>query len=174
MRILKPQYLKLEAHEDGKYWVAEIIGDDTVYRLQRAFIPEIEKGLYEIYDGYYQIHGLHPGITPFTKEYCIVQNGHMERRIPVQRFYQEIQAIKDLEGVRLPRVKQQIKDQFQSIIDEIDQDWIRDEMDYQWDQVEMMTDSAQAIAGLSQLIHSKDKIIARYQAMAEIRNQNSF
>lgn len=66
-RRFSPNYLSLSPGEDDKKWVAEITGPDPNFRFKRVFLPEFEPGLYEIHDGLYQIHGLHPGITPFKK-----------------------------------------------------------------------------------------------------------
>lgn len=166
-----PQYLTLSPGEDGKVWVAEIIGDDPVYRLKRIFLPEVEPGVFEIYDGYYQIHGIYPGISPFQKEYCKVINGHMERRIPVRYFYQEIEKIKSLDDQRLARLKYQINQHLQEIAQQLDHPWVSEEISYQLDQVDSLSDVEMANAGLSQLLQRKDSIIKHYHKSLELRQE---
>lgn len=166
-----PQYLTLSPGEDGKAWVAEIIGDDPVYRLKRIFLPEVEPGVYEIYDGYYQVHGIYPGISPFQKEYCKVVHGHMERRIPVRSFYQEINQIKSLNDQRLARLKFQIHQQLAEIDQALDHEWVSEDIAYQRDQVDSLSDVEMANAGLSQILQRKKVIIDHYRKALELRKE---
>lgn len=161
------QLLTLSPNSDQKMWVAEIVGDDPVFRLKRAFLPEFEKGVYHIYDGVYQIHGIYPGITPFEKEYCQVVDGHMQRRIPVQDIYQKLDQIKAYEPVRMRRLKYQIQKILDEIGRQLDNELVQENISYQKDQLDNLEDSLQLTATLNQLIKQKDHMIRQYQKLLE-------
>ena len=159
----KPQILSLSPHEDGKQWVAEITGDDPIYRLKRIFLPEFEPGFYQIFDGVYQIHGIYPGISPFVKEYCVVHEGKMERRIPVQAVYRMIPQLKKYEEDRIQRIKHQIQTVFEEIIQEVDHEIVREAVIFQLESLDDVNDSGQLMQGLGQLLKQKTAMIQEYQ-----------
>lgn len=158
-----PQYLDLMPGEDGKVWVAEIAGDDAIYKLKRVFLPQIKEGVYEIFDGAYQIHGIHPGITPFNKEYCLVNHGHMERRVPFGSMIEILPYLKQYEPVRCQRIKFQITEQLQSIRNLLNHDLVTEDIHYMIDQLDDLEGSQELTQTLTQLIKRKPQMIEDYR-----------
>lgn len=113
---MKGQLLQLfPLEEDGKCWVAEITGEDKVYRLKRDFLAEESQGVWEIYDGWYQIHGQAPGVSPFQKEYVHVEEGRMLRHLNFPYVLHHLDEIKAMEPQRMERMRRQIY----AVLDEI-------------------------------------------------------
>ncbi|MCR8968543.1 hypothetical protein [Facklamia sp. 7083-14-GEN3] len=163
----KAQKLTLSPNSDEKMWVAEIVGDDPVYRLKRVFLPEFEKGVYHIYDGVYQIHGIYPGISPFNKEYCIVRQGHMQRKIPLKKIYQLLPQIQLQESSRMSRLKHQINEKLDTIGRELDHELVWQDIYYQKDQLDSLEDSQQLTLTLGQLIKHEEKMVDSYKKAIE-------
>ncbi len=163
----KPQILTLYEHDDGKKWVAELVGPDPNFKLKRDFLPEMSPNEYEIYDGFYQIHGTHPGITPFTKEYCRVDNGQMTRYLSFREMMQWIPQMEARTPQRILNIKAQIIHQLVLIGAEFDHYLIHDELMYQKEQVDFVDDPDQLRQALSQLIRQKPTMIKSYQHKIE-------
>lgn len=165
---IKPQILTLYEHEDGKKWVAELVGADPIYKLKRDFLPEIEPNTYELFDGFYQIHGIHPGITPFTKEYCRVINGQMTRYLSFREMLGWIPQMEALMLVRMANIKEQIIGQLDSVNAQFDHYLIQDEIMYQKEQVDLVDDAAQLNQILAQLIRQKPRMIKNFQELEKL------
>lgn len=162
---MKAQFLKLENNSDDKKWVAEIVGEDPTFKLSRIFLPEVEKGVYAIFDGIYQIHGIHPGITPFNKEYCRVHHGHMQRNLSMQDVLQKVPELMAEEPRRNARIKYQIRGILEEITQAVDHELIRNNMEYQIEQLDNLEETKSLMATLSQLIKQKDQMIKHYQKL---------
>lgn len=159
----EPQKLTLFPHEDEKKWVAEITGDDPTFKLKRTFLPEIAPNTYDIYDGYYQIHGIHPGITPFAKEYCVVEQGHMQRHLTLPQVLRQVEAIKAKEPERVERIKAQLIQQFDDIDAAVDHELVHEDLLFQKEQLDMMDDFDQLAQAYQQLLRQKKTMIQRYR-----------
>lgn len=163
----QPQYLYLEGDQEGKKWVAEIIDEDPTFRLKRMFLPEIKTGTFAIYDGFYQIYGQHPGISPFVKEYCRVEQGHMQRRLAFYEVVNHLPAIKAAEPQRIQHLKEQIFQVLAEILQAVDHEMVQEDLMYLKEQVEDVGDSQSLNSGLAQLLKNKELMIADYQAKIE-------
>ncbi|MGF3113843.1 hypothetical protein ACQV2R_00430 [Facklamia sp. P12937] len=163
----KAQKLTLSPNSDEKMWIAEIVGEDPVYRLKRVFLPEFEKGTYHLYDGIYQIHGIYPGISPFSKEYCIVKHGHMQRKIPLETIYQLLPQIESQESRRKKRLKHQIIEKLNVIGKKLEHELVWRDIDYQKDQLDSLENSQQLTLTLGQLIKQEEKIVDSYKKAIE-------
>lgn len=160
---LKPQYLNLMPNvEDEKRWVAEITGRDETFVLKRDFQPEASPGVWEMYDGWYQIHGQVEGITPFQKEYVRVLEGKMTRRLPFRYVVQQIPEIMAMEDQRKDRLKHQIGIVFEEIIEAAPYEQVRESIEMQRDDLDMVETSEQLLNGLKVLRQRKDSIIKQY------------
>ncbi|MCZ0717399.1 hypothetical protein [Aerococcus kribbianus] len=159
----EPQYLTLHGDKDGKKWVAEITGEDPTFKLKRTFLPEINPNTYAIYDGYYQIYGQCPGISPFEKEYCWVIDGHMHRHLSFRQVLGQLDQIKALDDQRTERIKVQIKAVLDAIANELDHELVDQDMAFQKESIDFMDDFDALAAGYSQLIKQKEQMIQRYQ-----------
>lgn len=166
------QRLTLHPNDDEKKWVAEITGEDPAFKLKRTFLPEIEPNTYEIYDGFYQIHGTCPGVTPFQKEYCVVENGHMQRRWHFGQVMQKLDTIKAMEPQRIQRVKQQLNTQLDAIKAALNDERVDEDIMYQKEQIDMMDEFDQLASAYSQLMKQKKDIIKRYEE--QLANQPKF
>lgn len=162
-RRFSPNYLSLSPGEDDKKWVAEITGPDPKFRFKRVFLPEFEPGLYEIHDGLYQIHGLHPGITPYKKEYCMVNRGHMERRVPYGSVIEALPYIQAYEPQRQERIREQITYILNQIKKELDHELVNEDISYMQENLQDLNDSQVLTETLSQLLKRKDSMIKQYQ-----------
>ncbi|MGX7108055.1 hypothetical protein [Facklamia miroungae] len=163
----KAQKLTLTPNNDGKMWIAEITGEDSVYRLKRVFLPEFESGVYHLYDGVYQIHGIHAGISPFNKEYCIVSNAHMQRSVSGQEIYRLLPKIKLYEEQRKIRLKHQIHEKLDEIGKALDHELVWQDIEYQKDQLDSLEDSQQLTLTLGQLIRREEDLIHSYSKAIE-------
>lgn len=161
------QYLTLSPMPDEKMWVAEIAGDDPTFRLKRIFLPQINPGVFEIYDGFYQVHGIYPGISPFEKEYCLVENGHMQRRLQQWEVIQQLPKIKAAEPLRQDRIKHQIKQLLKEIYQVVKHELVYEDLLYQVDQLDSLENSDQLMEALGQLIRQKDRMIEHYKKAIE-------
>lgn len=165
---MKPNYIQLQASsEDGKRWIAEITGDDEVFRVKRDFQPEMPGGIWEIYDGWYQIHGQVANVTPFQKEYVWVRNGQMERNLSFRDVMYHLDEIKAAEPQRLERIKQQIVAEFNDIHLAAPYEQVGEELERQKEDLDFIENSSQAIAGLATLRKRKNEMIKQYQKIYE-------
>lgn len=160
---LIPQYLELQAADDGKVWVAEIIDEDKSFGLKRIFLPQVQPGVYEMFDGAYQINGIHPGITPFKKEYCLINKGHMERRVPFGSIIEILPYLKKFENERKRRIEFQIRTILKDIAAEFNHEQVNEEINYMQEQLQDLETSEQLMATFAQLLKRKDAIIKSYQ-----------
>lgn len=161
--MTSPQLLTLLPHDDGKMWVAELIGPDETYRYQRLFLQEKEEGVFEIYDGIYQIHGRHPEVSPFNKEYCRVMHGHMERRLDPIQLNALLPEMLAGEHKRKERIKSMIWDQLQEIKQAVPHEQVAEAIDYQLDYLDDLEDSPALMKAYQQIARQMPMIIADYQ-----------
>lgn len=165
---MKVNYLKMMPHpEDGKSWLAELTDEDPTFRLKREFQPEIENGVWDIYDGFYQVHGQVANITPFHKEYVRVKDGKMQRRLDVRYMLGHLAEIKAFEDQRLDRIKHQIKLELEDIYKQAPYEAVLLSIEKQKDDLDMVENSSQALGGLAQLRKQKDYIIKQFQTTFE-------
>ncbi|MFL2144172.1 hypothetical protein [Ruoffia sp. FAM 20857] len=168
MSTLKPQYLQLQpSAADEKRWVAEITGDDPTFILSREFQPEIEPGVWAMYDGWYQIHGQTPGITPFQKEYVRVLDGKMTRRLDFRFVKEHVPQIKAAEPERKERLKHQIISVFNEIKAEVPHELVDEAIMQQQEDLDMVETSQELLGGLKVLLKQKDRIIKSYKEAVE-------
>lgn len=161
---IKPQMLQLQPNKtDDKCWVAEITGDDPTFRLKREFLLEDSAGWYAIYDGYYQIHGECPGVSPFTKEYCVVQDGHMRRYLNSREVMASLPQIIAAEPVRMGRLRHQILEVLDEIKTACPHEQVEEAIDRQKEDIDMVDTSEQLRAGLAQIKKQKEDIIKQLQ-----------
>lgn len=149
--------------EDEKRWLAEITGEDETFVLKRDFQPEIRPGVWEIYDGWYQIHGQFPGITPFEKEYVLVQNGQMSRHLGFRYMVQALPHIKAYEEKRKERLAYQINQILDEIHEAAPYEGVEEALLSQKEDMSMVETSSELVNGLRILLKQKDAIIKRYQ-----------
>lgn len=165
------QFLTLSEMEDGKKWVAEIVGPDPTFGMKRIFQPEVEANVYELFDGIYQIHGIYPGITPFEKEYTQVKDGHMTRRLDY-RWVRSIAPQLAMEApARADRVRWQIKRILAEIQDHLDHELVRESLLSQQDQLQDVEEQETLTHILSQLIRDKAKIIKHFEQQIKLYDQ---
>lgn len=151
--------------------MAELVGPDPTFKLKRDFLPETYANEYELFDGFYQIHGTHPGITPFTKEYCRVDNGQMTRYLSFREMLAWIPQMESLKPRRVQNIKGQIIRQLDEISGKFDNYLINDEIMYQKEQVDFVDDPDQLRQALSQLVRQKPKMIKNYEKQIELYRQ---
>ena len=149
--------------EDEKRWMAEITGDDETFVLKRDFQPEIRPGVWEIYDGWYQIHGQFPGISPFEKEYVLVQNGQMTRHLDFRYMISALPQIKAYEEQRKERLAYQITKILDEIYEAVPYDGVSDAILSQKEDMSMVESSSELVKGLANILKQKDDIIKKYQ-----------
>lgn len=149
--------------EDEKRWVAEITGDDETFVLKRDFQPEIRTGVWELFDGWYQIHGQFPGISPFQKEYVLIQNGHMTRHLDFRYMIRELPRIKAYEDQRKERLIYQINKEFDDIYEQAPYEGVEEALIRQKEDLSMIETSSELLSGLDVLLKQKDQIIKQYQ-----------
>lgn len=167
MTELKPQYLQLLPNEqDEKKWVAEITGEDKVYRVKRDFQPE-EDGIWEVYDGWYQIHGQAPGVTPFNKEYVHVKDGRMLRHLPFRTVIQHLDEIKAAEPQRMARMRKQIYKMLDEIKTAAPYQPVEEAMERQKEECDMVDEPEQLLNALAILKKRKKIMIKEYQKAFE-------
>lgn len=152
---------------DGKCWVAEITDEDKTFRLKREFQPEIKENTWELYDGWYQIHGQSPTSPSYEKEYAIVKNGQIIRNLNANFFIQHLDKIKSLEEKRLERIKYQINCELNEMKEKVPYDPFNEMIESQKDDLSFIENSSQAIAGLATIRKRKETIITQYQKMFE-------
>lgn len=170
---MKVNYLKMmPSPEDGKRWLAEITDEDPTFRLKRDFQPEIKDGVWDIYDGWYQVHGHVANITPFHKEYVLVRDGKMQRRLDSRYMMAHLNDIKAFDNKRLERIKYQIKLELDDIYKQAPYEAVLLAMERQSDDLDLIENSSQALAGLSQLRKQKDYIIKQFQT--NFQNQTTW
>lgn len=161
---MKSQTLQLFPHEeDGKCWIAEITGEDKVYRLKRDFLPEESKNVWEVFDGWYQIHGQAPGVSPFIKEYVQVKDGRMLRHLNFSDMLQRLDEIKAMEPFRMERMRKQIY----AVLDEIKQaapyEAVEEGMERQKEECDMCDDPDELSAALHTIKKRKERMIKELQ-----------
>lgn len=161
------QYLTLSPMPDEKMWVAEIAGDDPTFKLKRIFLPQIQPGVFEIYDGFYQVHGIYPDISPFNKEYCLVEDGHMQRHLQQWEVIQQLPKIKAAEPLRQERIKHQIKGILNEIYQKVKHELVFEDLMYQIDQLDSLENAEQLTGAFNQLIRQKDRMILQYKKALE-------
>ena len=158
------QPLLLSPHpEDEKVWVAELTGPHETYRLNREFLRPDESGIYNIYDGWYQMHGDFEGITPFTKEYVTVHDGQMTRGLQSHEMIHQLPAIEAYKDQRLQRLKQQIYEELDELYDLFPEEEVAEQILYQKDEAGMETDVSRLYEALAELIRRKPAIIQQYK-----------
>ena len=116
-----------------------------------------------MYDGWYQIHGQVEGITPFQKEYVRVLDGKMTRRLPLRYVVQHTPEILDMEDERKNRLKRQIGPVFNEIIEAAPYEQVREAIEMQRDDLDMVETSEQLLNGLKVLRQRKEGIIKQYR-----------
>lgn len=116
-----------------------------------------------MYDGWYQIHGQVEGITPFQKEYVRVLDGKMTRRLPLRYVVQHTPEILDMEDERKNRLKRQIGTVFNEIIEAAPYEQVREAIEMQRDDLDMVETSEQLLNGLKVLRQRKEGIIKQYR-----------
>lgn len=116
-----------------------------------------------MYDGWYQIHGQVEGITPFQKEYVRVLDGKMTRRLPLRYVVQHTPEILDMEDERKNRLKRQIGTVFNEIIKAAPYEQVREAIEMQRDDLDMVETSEQLLNGLKVLRQRKEGIIKQYR-----------
>lgn len=164
---MKPQYLQLEPNPtDEKRWVAEITGEDKVYRVKRDFQPE-EGGVWEIYDGWYQIHGQAPGVTPFQKEYVHVKNGRMLRHLPFSYILQHLEEIKAAEPERMERMRKQIYLILDEIKAAVPYQPVEEAMERQREECDLCDEPEQLLGALATIKKRKAALIKEYEKAFE-------
>lgn len=158
------QKLELLPHpQDQKQWIAEITGPDETYHVKREFLP-LEEDHYRIYDGWYQIHGTFPSAqTPFTKEYCYVQDGQMVRNRSYRQTLSELDQITVFESKRVERLKDYIKDHLDDIYQQVPHEMVQEALFEQKDQLSFINTSSELYQGLHQLLFQKERYIKRFQ-----------
>lgn len=160
---MKPKYIQLQpSAADGKRWVAEITGDDEVFRLKRDFQPEQPNSVWEIYDGWYQIHGQVAGVTAFQKEYVHVKDGMMQRNLNFRTVVEHLDEIIAAEPLRLQRIKQQIITVLDDIRAQAPYEQVGEAIERQKEDLDFIETSSQAIAGLAMLLKRKQQMIDEY------------
>ena len=153
--------------EDEKRWVAEITDEDETFKLKRDFQPDEPEGMWEIYDGWYQIHGQANGVSPFTKEYVHVKNGRMLRHLNFRYVLQHLDEIKAAQPERMDRMRQQIY----KILDEIKEaapyQPVEEDMERQREECDMCDEPDQLLSAITILKKRKKLIIKDYQEAFE-------
>lgn len=167
--------LFLLAHEtDDKKWVAEITGEDPVYKLQRSFLRESTENEYVLYDGYYQIYGIHPGITPFDKEYCRVSQGQMTRYLTYQQVLQALPEIIARSHERVERYQKLIITGLDEMAQQLDHELITEEIQYQKEEVLFNQDEQELKQAYDFFNSQRPKMIKQYQERLEFLRRDSF
>ena len=160
---MKPNILQLLPRSaDEKRWVAEITGEDPTYHLKRSFVQEEGEGVWEIYDGWYQIHGECPGVTPFSKEYVLVKEGRMHRHIPYRVVLGHLEEIKAMGPQRMERMRRQIYAILDEIKREVDYEPLDEGIERQKEDVDMADDPDQLHNALNLLKKRKKEYIKQY------------
>lgn len=173
--MTQPQRLALTPQSDGKMWVAELIGPDPTYRFQRIFLPEIEEGVFLIYDGIYQIYGCHPQVSPFNKEYCRVVNGHMERRLDPRRLQALLPEMVAREDQRRDRIKQMIRGKLEEVKTAFPHEQVNEAIDHQIDYLNEVEGSAALMQAYHQVNRQLPMMIADYQRQIQMmRGENEW
>lgn len=168
IEIQKPQILQLLPHpEDEKRWVAEITDEDETFRLKRDFQPDEPEGVYEIYDGWYQIHGQANAVSPFTKEYVHVKNGRMLRHLNFRYVLQHLDEIKAAEPERMNRMRKQIYHILDEIKDAAPYQPVEEEIARQKEECDMCDESDQLLGAITTLKKRKKAMIKDYQEAFE-------
>ena len=132
--------------EDEKRWMAEITGDDETFVLKRDFQPEIR-----------------PGISPFEKEYVLVQNGQMTRHLDFRYMISALPQIKAYEEQRKERLAYQITKILDEIYEAVPYDGVSDAILSQKEDMSMVETSSELVKGLANILKQKDDIIKKYQ-----------
>lgn len=170
----QPQKLVLTTHDDEKKWVAEIIGEDPQFKVRRYFLKEVSEGYYPIYDGVYQIYGKCDGITPFQKEYCIVQEGKMRRRLQFYEVMQYLPWIISETSHRVARLKHDIEQILDEILVELEADFLREEIFYQKEQLSFEEDEVTLRYALDKLNVEKETMIETYKRAQAKREEHEW
>ncbi|AMB98501.1 hypothetical protein AWM75_00175 [Aerococcus urinaehominis] len=157
--------------EDSRAWLAEITDEDPTFKLRRDFQPEIRPGVWQIYDGYYQINGLYPGISPFIKEYVVVKDGRMTRQVPYRQILAALDEIKAMENQRKDRLRQQISQILDTFYDQAPCQEVEEMIIQQKDEMAMADTSQELLAGLTSLLKQKDQISKRLTQFYQARHQ---
>lgn len=165
---MKPQILQLMPNtSDEKRWVAEITGEDPTFKLKRDFQPDDPEGVWEIYDGWYQIHGQAQGVSPFNKEYVHVKDGRMTRHLHFRVVLAHLEEIKAAEPIRMERMRKQIY----KILNEIKQaapyEPVEEAMERQKEECDLTDEPDQLLGAIAVLKKRKTSIIKDYQKTFE-------
>lgn len=169
---LEPQYLQLmPLGEEQKRWVAEITGKDETFILKRDFQPEKTPGVWEMYDGWYQIHGQAPGITPFQKEYVRIKDRKMTRRLDFRFVLSHVDEIIAAEPQRKERLKHQIITVLNEIKTEAPYELVAEEIERQKEDLDLVDTADQLLGGLKVLLKRKDSIVKQYNDALKDRKE---
>lgn len=161
---LKPQILHLLPNTtDEKRWVAEITGEDPTFKLKRDFQPDSPEGVWEIYDGWYQIHGQAAGVSPFNKEYVHVKDGRMLRHLNFRYVLAHLDEIKASEPERMERMRKQIYAMLDEIKREAPYQPVEEAMERQKEDCDMTDEPDQLLAAITILKKKKAAMIKEYQ-----------
>lgn len=165
---MKAQRLFLmPSEQDEKRWVAEITGEDKVFRVKRDFQPEISEGQWDIYDGWYQIHGTANGVSPFTKEYVHVKEGRMLRHLPFSYVLGHLEEIKAAQPQRMERMRKQIYAILNEIKLAVPYEPVEEAIERQKEDCDMCDEPEQLLVALSTLLKRKEAMIKEYQKTFE-------
>lgn len=153
------------ADSESKCWVAEITGEDEVYKLKRDFIPEEPEGGWILYDGWYQLNGTVPGVTEFRKEYIRIKDGKVRRNLAFRELVESLDEIKAGEGPRTERMRKEIS----AILDEIKAaaycEPVAEGIEKQKEDLEMVDEPDQIRNALYMLKKQKQNYIKQYRKM---------
>ncbi|WP_373786295.1 hypothetical protein [Jeotgalibaca porci] len=165
---MKPQILHLMPNTtDEKRWVAEITGEDPTFKLKRDFQPDGPEGVWEIYDGWYQIHGQATGVSPFNKEYVHVKNGRMLRHLNFRYVLAHLEDIKAAEPERMERMRKQIYVMLDEIKREAPYQPVEEAMERQKEDCNMTDEPDQLLGAIAILKKRKNAMIKEYHKTFE-------
>ena len=155
----------MPANSESKCWVAEITGEDEVYKLKRDFIPADPSGTWVLYDGWYQLNGSMPGVTEFVKEYIRIIDGKVFRHLTFRDMLANLDVIKAGEGPRVERMRKEIT----AILDEIKEaaycEQVVEGIEKQKEDLDMADEPDQIKSALYMLRKRKQQYINEYRKM---------
>lgn len=161
--------LNLHPHtEESKCWVAEITGEDPVYKFKREFVQANPPGTWQLDDGWYQINGLVIGVADFSKEYVQIRGQQMRRHLTYHDITEDMEAIKENESHRVERMRKEIT----LILDEIKEaaycEQVVEGIDLQKEDLDMCDEPDQIKQALFQLRKRKQEYIDKYRKMFQL------
>lgn len=120
-----------------------------------------------MYDGWYQIQGQTPGISPFQKEYVRVLDGKMTRRLSFRYVVAHVPEIKAAEPERKERLKHQIISILEEIKTAVPHEFVEEALLKQKEDLDMIETSEELLGGLKVLLKQKERIIKEYKTAVE-------